>query len=130
MFKFLLYVTRWQLSTPILWLVVSRLGTGLEATVLANLIGASIFFWVDRLIFRRGSPAVWETIPSGVCADCGGTSQVRRLVLAPSGRGASSEVYDRRDDPSPEYRCRSCSEQKLRDLRTSKRVGEAVLSVS
>ena len=93
MLKFLLYVARWQLSTPILWLVVSRLGTGIEATVAANLLGASIFFWVDRFIFRPGSPAVWETIPSGACIDCGETSQVRRLVLAPSGRGSSAKIY-------------------------------------
>ena len=40
--RFLLYLIRWQLSTPILWLVVRNLGAGLGATVIANLIGASM----------------------------------------------------------------------------------------
>ena len=50
--KFLLYLFRWQLSTPILWLVVKNLGTGIKATIFANLIGGLIFFWVDKLIFK------------------------------------------------------------------------------
>lgn len=53
--KYILYIVRWQLSTPILafclWLMA-----GLDvivATIIANLIGALIFFWVDRWIFRH-----------------------------------------------------------------------------
>ena len=51
-----LYLIRWQLSTPILavcliWL--ANMGE-LWATIIANLIGGLIFFWVDRLIFREG----------------------------------------------------------------------------
>ena len=41
--RFVLYLARWQASTPVLWLVVSQLGAGLEATVLANLIVAIAF---------------------------------------------------------------------------------------
>jgi hypothetical protein len=55
--KYLLYLTRWQLSTPILALCVvwfATLGTTV-ATVLANLIGGLIFFWVDRWIFQKTS---------------------------------------------------------------------------
>jgi len=45
-----LYAIRWQLSTPILWAVTSRLN-GWRGAAVANLIGALIFFWVDRWIF-------------------------------------------------------------------------------
>lgn len=53
--KFLLYLGRWQLSTPILagcLILLSGLGS-FWATVVANLIGGAIFFWVDKLIFRE-----------------------------------------------------------------------------
>ena len=52
--KFLLYLLRWQLSTPILAVCVvwlNQYGTTVS-TVVANLIGGCIFFWVDRLIFK------------------------------------------------------------------------------
>lgn len=53
--RFLLYLLRWQLSTPILALcLVCLAGLGeLWATVIANLIGGCIFFWVDRFIFKE-----------------------------------------------------------------------------
>ena len=52
--KYLLYIVRWQLSTPILaicliWL--SSLGE-IWSTIIANFIGALIFFWIDKLIFK------------------------------------------------------------------------------
>jgi len=51
---FILYLIRWQLSTPILsvclWLM-SDIGV-VPATVMANLIGGCLFFFVDRKIFR------------------------------------------------------------------------------
>lgn len=53
--RYALYLLRWQLSTPILALVlylIGGLGT-LLATIIANLIGGAVFFWVDRLIFKR-----------------------------------------------------------------------------
>jgi len=37
--RFVLYLVRWQLSTPILWLAVKNLGAGIWSTVIANLIG-------------------------------------------------------------------------------------------
>lgn len=57
--RYLLYLIRWQFSTPILALVLiwlSRLDKW-TATVIANLIGGLIFFWVDRLIFRHNKKA-------------------------------------------------------------------------
>ena len=55
--RFLLYLLRWQLSSPILalWLLwLDPLGVAL-ATIIANLIGGCIFYWVDKLIFRKES---------------------------------------------------------------------------
>jgi len=51
--KYLLYLGRWQLSTPILALVMAKMtiGSGMVKVVVANLVGGLIFFWVDRLIF-------------------------------------------------------------------------------
>ena len=51
--KLLLYIGRWQLSTPILFVVILVLGDGLWQTVVANLIGACIFFPVDKIMFNR-----------------------------------------------------------------------------
>ncbi len=50
--KLVLYLCRWQLSTPILWIILNKLGNGIKATVIANLIGGIIFFWVDRLLLK------------------------------------------------------------------------------
>lgn len=53
--QYLIYLLRWQLSTPILALVLWCLrdvGT-LWATIIANVIGGLIFFWVDRMIFKK-----------------------------------------------------------------------------
>lgn len=52
--SYFLYLLRWQLSTPILavcliWL--HSLGE-LWATIIVNLIGGLIFFWVDRKILK------------------------------------------------------------------------------
>ena len=52
--KLLLYLARWQLSSPILalCLIVLPFGTILN-TVMANLIGGLIFFNFDKLIFKK-----------------------------------------------------------------------------
>ena len=53
--RFLLYALRWQLSTPILALVLSLLSTlnPWLAAAMANLLGSIIFFGVDRWIFKE-----------------------------------------------------------------------------
>ena len=53
--KYVLYLLRWQLSTPILAICLIWLaGLGeLWATIVANLIGGLIFFWVDKWIFKK-----------------------------------------------------------------------------
>ena len=53
--QFLLYLGRWELSSLTLAPCLALFG-GLgivPATIIANAVGASIFFWVDKLIFRE-----------------------------------------------------------------------------
>ena len=53
--RYFVYLLRWQLSTPILAVCLFWLGGMGEfwATIIANLIGGLIFFWVDRIIFKN-----------------------------------------------------------------------------
>ena len=53
--RFILYLIRWQLSSPILALCLFFLepvGT-IWATIIANLVGGAIFFFVDKRIFKE-----------------------------------------------------------------------------
>jgi hypothetical protein len=107
--RFLLYLLRWQLSTPILWIVVRNLGAGLWATVIANLIGGCIFFWVDKFIFTSKAVEMWHFKERGRCDECGKETNLWRLVLAPN--------YDKRDEP-PRFFCMECSKRKTDLLRS------------
>lgn len=53
--RFILYLLRWQLSSPILLacllLMTEKIGV-FWATVLSNLVGGAIFFFVDRRILK------------------------------------------------------------------------------
>jgi len=52
--QYLVYLIRWQLSSPLLAVCLMFLG-GLGvvwATIIANLIGGLIFFWVDKKILK------------------------------------------------------------------------------
>ena len=52
--KYILYLIRWQLSTPILALVLYTLNMNeIIETIFANLVGGLLFFWVDKIIFRE-----------------------------------------------------------------------------
>lgn len=53
--RFILYLIRWQCSTPILalCLTILKLGTFWN-TIIANLIGGCIFYFVDKWIFKKG----------------------------------------------------------------------------
>ena len=61
--KYLFYLFRWQLSTPILagvlWLLKDY--NNLVVTIIANFIGGLIFFWIDKYIFKTNylNP-LWE----------------------------------------------------------------------
>ncbi|MEW6009635.1 MAG: hypothetical protein AB1629_08400 [Candidatus Omnitrophota bacterium] len=106
--RFILYLARWQLSTPILWLVVRNLGAGIWSTVLANLIGGTIFFWVDRFIFTSYAIEVWQFKDKGRCDNCGKEESLWRLVMAPN--------YDKRNS-KPFFMCMACSKAKTDALR-------------
>ncbi|MEA3292997.1 MAG: hypothetical protein U9P88_00770 [Patescibacteria group bacterium] len=61
--KYILYLIRWQLSTPILTVVLIYLAflNKWVAVIIANLIGGLIFFWVDKFIFTSKSLKMeWE----------------------------------------------------------------------
>ena len=106
--KYILYLIRWQLSTPILSLVLFLLSSlsVLWATIIANLIGGLIFFWVDKLIFRKRSKLpLWEIKEKTMCIDCGKVDNCYRIV--------SWGKYDRSEDINPQYRCRECSIKKM-----------------
>lgn len=103
------YLFRWQMSTPILWGVVSKLGTGVWATVIANFIGGLMFFWVDRFIFTSKMLAPqWEIKENIPCRECGKLARGYRLVKAKN--------YDR-TNAAPEFRCEECSRRKSDELK-------------
>ncbi|WP_054847868.1 hypothetical protein [Methanoculleus chikugoensis] len=109
-----LYLIRWQLSTPILagvLYLLTDLGGALTATIIANLIGGLIFFWVDRFIFTSETLAAqWEVREEVKCVDCGKVARGGyRLVRAKN--------YDKSNDPAPEFRCEECSKKKSEELK-------------
>jgi hypothetical protein len=105
--RFVLYLIRWQLSTPILWIVVRKMGASLTSTIIANLIGGAIFFWVDRFIFTSPIPEVWH-VKEGRCDNCGANSHLWRLVRTTG--------YDK-SNASPVFLCMECSKLKTDALR-------------
>lgn len=109
--KYMLYLLRWQLSTPILAVVLiwlSDLNT-LHATIIANLIGGLIFFWVDKFIFKAMSPyPLWEIRDDVVCADCGNKGRGFRI--------AEWLGYNRKEDENPQFRCEHCRDTKMLEV--------------
>ena len=84
MFKqYILYLLRWQLSTPILALVLwlMRDSSPVWATIAANLIGGIIFFWVDRTIFnKKKTSALWTVYSEeNNVGECGCCHNIDRL---------------------------------------------------
>ena len=109
--KYILYLIRWQLSTPILAIVLKLLSnmSTLTATIIANFIGGLIFFWVDKFIFKKKSDVpLWEIKDEIECSDCHKTTKGYRIV--------SWGNYDRSDDKNPEYRCKDCSINKMKTI--------------
>ncbi len=117
--RYILYLVRWQLSTPLLAPIVSIVkgsssvfGTREDwiAATIANLIGGLIFYWVDRFIFTsRTLASQWEVKDNVRCADCGKLCRGYRLV--------ASSNYDRKHDAKPEFRCEEHSKKKTRQLK-------------
>lgn len=115
--KFIIYFLRWQLSTLILAPVIAIVkgspnwfGTWADwlAAIIANAIGASIFFWVDRFIFTSKAVEMWHFKENGTCDKCGKESSLWRLALAPN--------YDKRSS-EPKFLCMQCSKEKTDELR-------------
>ena len=109
--KYFLYLVRWQLSTPILAIVLKLLShmNTLWATIIANLIGGLIFFWIDKIIFKKKSDVpLWEIEENVKCADCKKTGKGYRIV--------SWGKYDRSEDKHPEFRCKECSIKKMNTI--------------
>jgi len=110
--KYLFYLLRWQMSTPILAVVLwlFRGYNGIIATIVANLIGGIIFFWVDKYIFRNKNIfTMWETRADIECEDCHKKCVGYRLV--------KTDNYDRSNDNNPQFRCPDCSAAKTEALR-------------
>ena len=110
--RYLLYLFRWQLSTPILAVVLLWLNDWnvTVATVIANLVGGLIFFWVDKFIFKVDYKIpLWEIKEKTKCVDCGQITKGYRLV--------KTKNYDRIKDKHPQFRCEICSNKKLASLK-------------
>lgn len=107
--SYALYIIRWQLSTPILTFVLMFLNDipTIWATIIANFIGALIFFPVDKIIFKRKSKLPKWEIQQGICIDCGSRTLVYRIV--------EWGKYDR-NDAEPQWRCRTCSLEKMESI--------------
>lgn len=110
--RYLLYLFRWQLSTPILAICISLFAFlgNIWASVLANFIGGLIFFWVDRVIFLYKHPfPLWEVKNDEECYDCKKkATRCYRLV--------EFQEYDRKNDDNPQWRCEICSNEKFVSL--------------
>lgn len=59
--RFLLYLGRWQMSGLILAPALALMTDSpvwdaeiIKATMVANLCGGAVFYWIDKLIFRGG----------------------------------------------------------------------------
>lgn len=107
--KYLFYLGRWQLTSITLYPSMLLFGTDFFGIAMANLIGAIVFFWVDKHIFaNRIVPTYWEIVEKVVCADCGNLGRGYRIVKA--------KGYDRTNDNHPEFRCEKCSKKKTEEL--------------
>ncbi len=109
--RYFLYLCRWQLSTPILAVVLIWLSTldKWVATTIANLIGGLIFFWVDGFIFKSKLLSTqWEVKDNINCSDCGKIARGYRIV--------KTSNYNKIEDKAPKFRCEECSKKKTESL--------------
>jgi hypothetical protein len=110
--QYILYLCRWQLSSPILAGVLILMANQNKwvATIVANFLGGLVFFWIDKYIFRSSVRfPLWEVQEDIKCVDCGQLARGYRLV--------KSSKYDKTQDKSPEFRCEECSMKKLEKLK-------------
>lgn len=115
--RYILYLIRWQLSTPILAPIVAIFthspwyGTKESwiGAIVANLIGGLIFFWIDKIIFTSKVGSIWHIKEDILCPDCNHfVDRGYRLV--------KSINYNKLKGNS-EYRCEKCSIKKAKELK-------------
>jgi len=112
--KFIYYAVRWQLSTPILWACIKYLrvivDNDLILTIIANFIGACIFFWVDQYIFVvKYYKPLWEIKSYIKCSDC-------NTIYKYGFRIALKHKYDKTREKDPEFRCPNCAVKKAKKM--------------
>lgn len=85
----------------------------IPAFLLNQFILANVFWFIDKAIFKGyfSIPHItlWQIEKNVKCADCGAVGEGYRVVKAKN--------YDRLNDPEPEFRCPTCRERKLEELR-------------
>lgn len=105
--KYIFYLIRWQLSTPILAIVLimmEKIDIGPTiATIIANFIGGLLFFWVDKFIFNYKLPYPIWTIKYGKCDWCYDDTRLYRKM--------KEDKYDA-SKKTPLYLCEKCSKVK------------------
>lgn len=110
--QYLFYLIRWQLSTPILAGCIIFLSSYFNATtitIIANLIGGLIFFWIDKYIFKfKHKLSLWEVKEDIYCDNCHTLSRGYRLI--------QSKNYNA-DNKKPVFLCEKCSIKKSKQLK-------------
>lgn len=86
----------------------------IPAFLLNQFILANIFWFIDKAIFKSHFRIpkfflLWEIRDNVKCADCGITCEGYRIV--------KTHRYDRINDPDPEFRCKVCRENKMKELK-------------
>lgn len=53
--RFIAYLARWQASGIVLAPCIALIpNSPIYSAIIANLIGACVFWWIDKLIFKKG----------------------------------------------------------------------------
>lgn len=109
--RYLLYLGRWQMSTPVLAIVFILLQGQNQwvSSIIANLIGGCIFYFVDQIIFAKKTKyPLWEIKDNISCCECGKFGRCYRVALF--------NKYDKTDDKEPQFRCEKCSSKKVKRM--------------
>lgn len=116
--KYVKYLIRWQLSTPILTFVLKWLSgyDSLIATIIANFIGGLLFFWYDSFFIfsKKNKITLWEIKEEVFCSDCGKFGIGYRI--------AQGKNYDKTEEENPKFRCKKCSDKKTLELKNTKKI--------
>lgn len=81
-----------------------------EVMIISQIATGAWVYFVDKKIFKSPVFApLWEIQEEVKCVDCGQIAKGYRLV--------KTKNYDRTMDKFPEYRCETCSKNKLQKLK-------------